>query len=173
MGDALAVARLGVGIGDVGAPVAALWAVGVEHTPQVHRDVAEPGPQFLLPVEANVKLGPLRISGEFGHWFTNKDVPASWIKGIIVGHEFKSKMELYGELYDQVSTKATGSEPKARDTTIGVGFRTPLLKNDALWLMGMVGRSLVPATPTNGQPSWIASVGVQVLTGKHRRNSAD
>jgi len=95
------------------------------------------------------------------------------MKGIIIGHEFKSKVELYGELYDQVSTKATLIEPKTRDTTIGVGFRAPVIKNEALWLMGMVGRSLVTATPANGQQIWIASVGIQVLTGKHRRSSAD
>jgi hypothetical protein len=142
-------------------------------TSSLRRDVAEPGPQFFLPMEANVKLGPLRISGEIGRWFTNKDVPASWMKGIIVGHEFKSKIELYGELYDQVSTQATLTEPRTRDSTIGVGFRTPVIKNEALWLMGMVGRSLVAATPANGQPTWIASVGLQILTGKHRRSSAD
>src|SRR5712692_6557485 len=41
MADALAVARLGVRIREIGAPVAALRAVGVEHAFQVHRDVAE------------------------------------------------------------------------------------------------------------------------------------
>jgi len=41
MADALPVAGLGVGIGHVGAPVAALGAVGVEHALDVHGDVAE------------------------------------------------------------------------------------------------------------------------------------
>jgi hypothetical protein len=39
--------------------------------------------------------------------------------------------------------------------------------------MGMVGHSVVTATPVNGQPGWIASVGFQILTGKKRRNSSD
>src|SRR5215218_2703387 len=39
MGDALAVVRLGVGVGEVGAPIAALRAVGVEHALEVTGDV--------------------------------------------------------------------------------------------------------------------------------------
>src|SRR4029077_13349523 len=41
MADALAVARLGVRVGEIGAPIAALRAVGVEHALQMSRDVAE------------------------------------------------------------------------------------------------------------------------------------
>src|SRR5258705_6851055 len=41
LADALAVARLGVGVRKVGAPVAALRAVGIEHALQDRRDVAE------------------------------------------------------------------------------------------------------------------------------------
>jgi hypothetical protein len=124
-------------------------------------------------VEANAKIGPIRISGEFGYWFTNKSVPNSWIRGVIVGHELRNKTELDFELYDQAATRATGDEPKTRESTFGVGFRTPLAGNRSFWFMGMVGRSLVTVTPANGQPSWIASVGFQILTGKHRRNSSD
>jgi hypothetical protein len=142
-------------------------------TRSVRRDIAEPGPQLLIPVEANAKIGPIRISGEFGYWFTNKDVPNSWIRGVIVGHEFKSKTELYLELYDQAATRATSNEPKTRESTLGIGFRTPIAGNGSFWFMGMGGRSLATVTPTNGQPSWIASVGLQILTGKRRRSSSD
>ncbi len=142
-------------------------------TGSVRRDVVEPGPQFLMPVEANAKIGPIRMSAEVGYWFTTNDVPNSWIRGIIVGHEFKSKTELDLELFDQAATRATAIEPKFRETTLGLGFRTPLRKNQSFWIMGMAGRSLVTVTPTNGQPSWIASLGFQILTGKRRRNSSD
>jgi hypothetical protein len=142
-------------------------------TGSLRRDVVEPGPQFLLPVEANAKIGPIRISGEFGYWFTSKNVPNSWIRGVIVGHELRNRTELDLELYDQAATRATGDEPKIRESTLGVGFRTPVAGNGVVWFMGMVGRSLVTVTPANGQPSWIASVGFQILTGKHRRNSSD
>jgi hypothetical protein len=142
-------------------------------TSSVRRDVAEPAPQFLLPVEASAKIGPIRISGELGYWFTKNDLPPSWIRGIIIGHEFKNRTELDLELYDQAATRATRDEPKTRESTAGIGFRTPMAGNGAVWFMGMAGRSIVIVTTTNGQPSWICSVGFQVLTGKHRRNSSD
>ena len=142
-------------------------------TGSVRRDVVEPGPQFLLPLEAKASLGPLCISAEFGYWFTKKDVPNSWIRGVIVGHEFRKKTGLYLELYDQAATRATVSEPKTRETTLGVGFRTPLAKNGSVWFLGMAGRSLVTVTRTNGQPSWIASVGLQIVTSHKRRRSLD
>jgi hypothetical protein len=124
-------------------------------------------------VEANAKIGPLRISGEFGYWFTNKDVPNRWIRGVIVGHEFGNKTELHLELYDEAATRATRDEPKTRESTLGIGFRAPMAGNGSVWFMGMAGRSLVTPTAANGQPSWIASVGVQILTGKKRRSSSD
>ena len=142
-------------------------------TGSMRRHVTEPGPQFLLPVEASAKIGPIRISGEFGYWFTNKDVPSSWIRGLIVGHEFRSKTELDFELYDQAATRATSDEPKTRESTIGVGLRSPMASNGSVWFIGMVGRSIATVTPANGQPSWIASVGFQILTGKKRRSSSD
>jgi serine/threonine protein kinase len=142
-------------------------------TSSVRRDIVEPGPQVLIPLESNAKIGPIRISGEFGYRFTNKDVPNSWIRGVIVGHEFSNKTQLYLELYDEAATRATSSEPKTRESTLDIGFRTPMARNGSVWFMGMVGRSLVTVTPTNGQPSWIASVGFQILTGKRRRSSSD
>src|SRR5437763_17011452 len=41
MADALAVARLGVGVREIGAPIAALRAIGVEHALDMDGDVAE------------------------------------------------------------------------------------------------------------------------------------
>jgi hypothetical protein len=142
-------------------------------TRSVRRDIVDPGPQFLMPMEANGKIGPIRISGEVGYWFANKNVPNSWIRGVIVGHEFKKKTEVDMELYDQDDTRATATELKTRESTIGIGFHTPLGKKGSVWLLGMVGRSLLPVTPTNSQPSWIASLGLQFVTSHKRRNSID
>jgi hypothetical protein len=96
-------------------------------TRSVGREIVEPGPQFLLPAEANANatIGPLRI------------------------------------------------KPKARESTLGVGWRCPIAGDRSLWFMGMAGRSLVTVTRTNGQPSWIASIGFQILTGRRRRYSSD
>ncbi len=137
------------------------------------REIVEPGPQFLMPAEANARIGPIRRSGEVGYWFTNKDFPSSWIRGAIVGHEFRQKTELDLELYDQEATRGIGDLPKARESTLGVGWRCPITGNGSLWFMGMAGRSLVTVTRTNGQPSWIASVGFEILTGRRRRYSSD
>ena len=142
-------------------------------TSSVRRNIVERGPQLLIPVTANAKIGPIRISGEFGYWFTNKDVSNSWIRGVIVGHEFRKKTELSLELYDQADTGKTRDEPKARETTLGIGFRTPMVRDGSVWFMGMGGRSLVAVTPTNGQPRWIASAGFHILAGKRRTNRSD
>jgi len=142
-------------------------------TRSVRRDIVEPGPQLLIPLEAKARVGAIRISGEFGYWFTNHDVPSSWIRGVIVGHEFRKKTELDLELYDQDATRATADEPQIRESTLGIGFRTPLAKDGAVWFLGMVGRSLITVTQANGQPSWIASFGLQFLTSRRRRHSID
>jgi len=122
-------------------------------------------------MEANARIGPVRISGELGYWFTHKDVPNSWIRGVIIGHEFRKKTELDLELYDQGA--ATAVQAKTRESTLGIGFRTPLAKEGSVWFIGMAGRSLVPVTRTNGQPSWIASLDLQILTSRRRRHSSD
>jgi hypothetical protein len=54
-------------------------------------------------------------------------------------------------------------------STIGIGGRQPLTKNETVLLLGMVGRSLRAATPTNGQPNWIAYCGFQFLFGPDKK----
>jgi hypothetical protein len=129
----------------------------------------EPGPQFLLPLEASAKLGWVRISGEVGYWFSSKDVPNSWIRGVVVGHEFEKDTELYLELYDQDDVRSA-SVQKLRESTLAVGARLPIVKGHWLRLIGMAGHGLVTATPANGQPSWIAYIGIQFLSDRRRRH---
>ena len=140
-------------------------------TRSVDRDIVEPGPQFLLPLEANAKFKAVRVSAEVGYWFTNHRVPRSWIMGAIVGHEFRNKSELFVELYDQHDVERVGVEPKLRESIIDIGGRTPILGNEHVWFIGSVGRSIVPVTATNGQPSWVAQVGIQLLYGPKRHSS--
>jgi hypothetical protein len=142
-------------------------------TRSVDRDIVEPGPQFLLPVEGNVVLKHIRISAELGYWFTSKDVPRSWIRGIIVGHEFKKDVELYAEFFDQKEVGGTALKPALRDSTLGIGGRLPITPGGRWRLLGMGGHSVVPATPANGQPGWIAYVGIQFLSASSRRTSSD
>jgi hypothetical protein len=142
-------------------------------TRSVDRDIAEPGPQFLLPMEASSVLGKIRISGEVGYWFTSKDVPNSWIRGVVVGHEFRKDTELYTEFYDQREVKGNTLKPALRETTLGVGERMPITPGGRFRLIGMAGHSVIAATATNGQPGWIAYVGIQFLSASARRRSTD
>ena len=139
-------------------------------TRSVARDIVEPGPQLLLPLEGNASIGWLRISGEIGYWFTSKDVPNSWIRGVVAGHEFRKDTELYCELYDQRDVHTTAGVSRFRESTVGFGGRIPIVKGQWLRLIAMGGHGLVAPMPTNGQPNWIAYIGIQFLSDRRRRH---
>lgn len=139
-------------------------------TRSVAREIVEPGPRFLLPLEASAKLGWMRVSGEMGYWLTSKHVPNSWIQGVVVGHEFEKDTELNLELYDQRDVRVAAGTQKSRETTLGVGGRVPIVRGHWLRLIGMGGHGLISATPANGQPGWIAYVGIQFLSDRQRRH---
>jgi hypothetical protein len=144
-------------------------------TRSVPRGVVPSGPDFLLPLEVNGRIGPIRFDGEVGYHFGNQALPQSWIRGLLVGHEFSERTEAYLELYDQqdANTIPAGrgvgqfaiGQTKQRETTLGAGGRHALNKRKSLLLMLMGGRSFQAITPYNSQPSWIAYVGLQVLLG--------
>jgi len=144
-------------------------------TRAVPRGVVAPGPSFFLPVEVNGRIGPVRFDGEVGYNFGNHAVPQSWGRGLLLGHEFSDRTEVYLELYDQqdanriaagkgVGQFATGFS-KQRETTLGAGGRQALNKEKTLNLLLMGGRSFQTPSGSNNQPSWIAYVGLQVLLG--------
>jgi hypothetical protein len=144
-------------------------------TSAVPRGLVARGPDFFLPLEFNARLGPIRINGEGGYTFGNHGVPQTWNRGLLVGHEFSDRTEVYLELYDiqdanripsgqGVGQFATGY-PKQREATLGLGGRQAMNKDKTLNLLLMAGRSFQAVTVINGQPSWIAYVGFQVLLG--------
>jgi hypothetical protein len=139
-------------------------------TRSVERGIVESAPQFLLPLEASATYGWLRMSAEAGYWFTSKDVPNSLLFGGVIGHEFRKDTELYLELYDQHDVRVASGAEKLRETTVGLGGRVPIVPGHWLRLIGMGGHGLISATPTNGQPTWIAYVGLQFLSDKRRRH---
>jgi hypothetical protein len=139
-------------------------------TRSVARGIAEPGPQLLLPLEANAKIDWIRVSGEVGYRFTSNGVPNSWIRGVVVGHEFKKDTELGLELYDQQDAQMPAGARKLRESTLGIGGRVPIDRRQSFRLIGMAGHGLVSATRTNGQPRWIAFVGIQFLSERRRRH---
>jgi hypothetical protein len=135
-------------------------------TRAVPRGLVTPGPQFFLPLEVNLRLGPIRFDGEVGYNFGNHAIPQSWARGLIAGHEFTDRTEAYLELYDlQEANRIPGGGPKQRETTLGLGGRQALNHAKTLNLLLMGGRSFQKIASTNSQPSWIAYVGLQLLLG--------
>lgn len=129
------------------------------------RGIVPGGPGYWLPIEVAGKFGWLNYNGEIGYWFGNHTTPDHWGRGLILGHEFNSHFELYGELYDLQNTNSINGAPKQRSLTGDIGGRYSLTKEDHLRLLFMGGRSLQAVTRTNGQPDWIAYIGVQILFG--------
>jgi len=134
-------------------------------TSAVRRGIAENGPQYYLPMEATAKLGPIEFNGEVGHWFGNKLVPSRWGRGLIAGHEFSDRLELYGEIYDLQDANRIGTVPRQRELTLDVGGRQTLDRGGHMRLLFMAGRGIQAVTRQNSEPNWIAYLGVQFLLG--------
>ena len=144
-------------------------------TRAVARGLVEPGPSFFLPLEVSGRRGPIRFDIEIGYNFGNSSVPRTWNSGLLIGHEFK-RNEIFIELYNVQDVNfippghggagefATGY-PRQRESTLGIGGRQALNKSKTLNLLAMGGRSFQTITLSNGQPSWIAYLGLQVLLG--------
>jgi hypothetical protein len=134
-------------------------------TSAVRRGIVEPGPQYYLPVEFTARLGPVGVDGEVGRWIGNSHVPSRWGRGLILGHEFSERLELYGEIYDLQDANRIGAAPKQRELTLDVGGRQTLDRKGHLRLLFMGGRGLQAVTRQNSEPDWIAYMGVQILLG--------
>jgi hypothetical protein len=144
-------------------------------TRAVPRGLVAPGPSFFLPLEVNARIGPIRIDGEVGYNFGNHAVPQTWNRGLLVGHEFSDRTEVYLEFYDQQDANRVrpgqglgnfaSEDSKQREATLGLGGRQALNKAKTLNLLLMGGRSFQKISVDNSQPSWIAYVGLQVLLG--------
>ena len=147
-------------------------------TRSVARGVVEPGPDFLLPLEMNGRIGPIRMDGEVGYHFGNHALAQSWIRALVVGHEFNDRLEVYAELYDEQDANRVYSKnndgtlirlPKQREATLGLGGRYALNRSRSLVLLAMAGRSFQKTTVNNSQPSWIAYLGVQLQLGHKKQ----
>ncbi len=134
-------------------------------TSAVRRGIVETGPQYYLPVEATTKLGPINFNGEVGRWIGNRNVPSRWGRGLIVGHEFSERLELYGEIYDLQDVNRIDTVPKQRQLTVDFGGRKTLDRAGHLRLLFLGGRAIQAVTRENSQPGWIGYLGVQILFG--------
>ena len=144
-------------------------------TRAVPRGLVAAGPNFYLPVEVSGRIGPVRYNADAGYNFGNRNLPQSWNRGFVIGHEFTDRTEAYCEFYDLQDANRlplgrgvgnfAASGQKQRETTLGLGGRQALNQAKTLNLLLMGGRSFQTASAANGQPSWIAYVGIQVLLG--------
>jgi len=129
------------------------------------RGIVEPGPQYYLPMEVTTQVGWLALDGEVGRWIGNANEPNQWGRGLIAGHQFNERLELYGELYDLQAINVIGDQPKQRSLTLDMGGRQTLDRAGHLRLLFMGGRAIQAVTRANGEPSWIAYLGIQLLLG--------
>ena len=145
-------------------------------TSAVRRGIVEPGPQYYLPAEFTARVGPIDFNGEVGRWIGNRNVPSRWGRGLIAGHEFSARLELYGEIYDLQDVNRIGPPsnllPKQRELTLDVGGRQTLDRKGHLRLLFMGGRAIQAVTRQNSEPNWIAYVGVQILMGPKEASGA-
>jgi hypothetical protein len=142
-------------------------------TSTVRRGIVEPGPLYYLPAEFTTKWGPIDFNGEVGRWIGNRNVPDRWGRGLIVGHEFNERLELYGEIYDLQDVNRIGTEPRQRALTVDFGGRKTLDRAGHLRLLFLGGRSIQAVTRQNSEPNWIAYLGMQILFGPKEASNTD
>ena len=137
------------------------------------RGIVEPGPQYYLPMEVTTQLGWLALDGEVGRWIGNRNQASQWGRGRIAGHAFSERLELYTELYDLQDANRFYGLPKQRSLTLDLGGRQSLDRANHIRLLFMGGRAIQNVTRTNGEPSWIAYLGFQLLLGPKAKEEAN
>jgi hypothetical protein len=119
----------------------------------VRRGITPASDTFLLPFEFSKKLGPVDVNYEIGYQFVHKG-PDGWLTGLVIGHDFTSKLEMDMEFYSQGTFHASTIQP-----TLEVGARYKIHRPVILLLMG--GRSLEPSGPN--QSYFVGYFGIQLL----------
>jgi hypothetical protein len=138
-------------------------------TSSVRRGIVLTGPLYYLPIEATAQIGPISLNGEIGRWIGNSHEPSQWGRGLIAGHQFNERLELYSEIYDLQDANRVDNVPKQRALTLDFGGRQSLDKGNHIRLLFMGGRAIQHVTRTNGEPSWIAYLGIQFLLGHEEK----
>jgi len=119
----------------------------------VRRGITPPTDTFLLPFEFSKKFGPVDVDYEIGYELVHKGRDG-WLTGLVLGHDFTSKLEMDMELYSQGSFR-----PSAYQPTIGWGGRYKIHR-PAIFLF-MAGRSLEPTR--SDQSYFVGYFGIQLL----------
>jgi len=119
----------------------------------VRRGITLPSDTFEMPVEFSKKFGPVDVNYEIGYEVVHKG-PNGWISGLVLGHDFTSKLEGDMEFYYQGTFHPSSSQP-----TIDFGARYKI--HSPVILLLMAGRSLEPAG--RNQSYFVGYFGIQLL----------
>ncbi|MGE3167492.1 MAG: hypothetical protein AB7G18_01325 [Pyrinomonadaceae bacterium] len=103
-------------------------------TSSVRRGLVEKGPEFLMPLQWQTKLGKFAVGGDVGYLF--KRGPDEMIYGFVVGKQLNDSVEVMGEIH--------GTGPRANlsasEVVYNFGTRAKLTKH--LTLLLSAGKSL-------------------------------
>ena len=121
----------------------------------VAKEVAEPGPNTLLPLQASLPLGPLRLVGEVGYRF-QREAHDELVYGLLTAMELSGQFEIIAELY------ATAPRGGGRtDSIVQVGLRRSIAER--MRLLASVGTGLGNDVE---RTRFLAYLGIQLLLGK-------
>jgi hypothetical protein len=119
----------------------------------VRRGITAASESFLLPFEFSKKIGPVDVDYEIGYQFVHNG-PDGWLTGLVIGHDFTSKLELDTEFYYQGTFHPANSQP-----TLDFGGRYKIHRPAIL--LFMAGRSLEPTR--SNQSYFVGYFGIQFL----------
>lgn len=115
----------------------------------IRRGLVDKGPEFLMPLQWQTKVGKYGINGDIGYRFKRGD--DEMIYGVVVGREFK-RLELLGEIHGE----GPRARPSESEVVYNLGSRVPVTKHTTLLLSA--GQTL----RRNHDPRFIAYAGLQV-----------
>lgn len=119
-------------------------------TPSVRRGVVDKGPEFLMPMQWQTKVGKYAIGGDVGYRFKRGFDEVS--SGFIIGKQITPLIELMAELYGAGQRQQLGKS----EIAFNLGSRVKLKDHLTLLLSG--GRSIRPGY----DPRFIGYAGIRV-----------
>jgi hypothetical protein len=119
----------------------------------VHRGITPASEAFLLPFEFTHKVGPVDVDYEIGYQQVHKG-PNGWITGLVIGHDFTSKLEGDVEFYNSGTFHPSGNQ-----ATVDFGGRYKIHR--PVIFLFMAGRALEPAR--SNQSYFVGYFGIQLL----------
>lgn len=129
-------------------------------TNSVERGIADPGPNFLLPIEVSRSFGQVAVVAEAGHEFLH-DANDEWVYGLLGALQPSDNLELMAELH---GTAESGSSNP--DSLVNVGLRERL--SDHLKLLASVGTGLASGPDST---RLVAYLGIQLLLGQNSHDA--